>query len=114
MTFNEFLHEHVGVDETPQKKALRISRDYTNLITVDAVKLKQRFELDHGEPLDWNPRRMHRLSSVGTFDAYPHVFLDHQGRIEVLDGRHRLATAAARNQKITIATPEGFSCPGLS
>lgn len=107
ITFGEFLREMVEfpVHETPHQKAIRINRKYTKIVRIDAAKFKERFESEQGQKLDWNPGRLDRLKDLESVDSYPQVFIDWAGRVDVLDGRHRIATAAAKGMSIKVATP---------
>lgn len=107
MTFGHFLREmpEFPVDESPHEKAIRLSRGYKKIVRIDAAKFKARFEQEQGQKLDWNPSRADRLKDLASVNAYPQVFVDWAGRVDVLDGRHRIANAAAKGMSIKVAMP---------
>jgi hypothetical protein len=51
---------------------------------------------------------MKLLESV---DKHPQVFVDHHGKVDVLDGRHRISETARREGGIVVATPEDVELP---
>lgn len=106
-TFGQFIQEmaEFPVKETPHQKQIRLSRGYKKIVRIDAAKFKDRFEQEQGQKLDWNPGRADRLKDLEAVDAYPQVFMDWAGRVDVLDGRHRIANAAAKKMSIKVCTP---------
>lgn len=107
-SFVEFLREmkEFPVEETPSQKKIRIHRGYTKIIRIDAAKFQKQFEADRNEKLDWNERRLSALKDLNSIDSYPQVHLDWAEKVDVLDGRHRIANAAAKGMSIKIAVPK--------
>lgn len=103
--------EVLPVVESKQQKEIRVRQGYTKIVRVDAQAFAEAFQRDRGEALAWNPQRTERLKDVKTFDSYPKVYVNELGRVDVLDGRHRLATAAARGNAIDVAVPRGTVVP---
>lgn len=107
MTSTEFL-----VAECPFEKRTRMNRKYTVIVKIDARKFKDAWESGHsGENLMWNPGRFTRLKDLETINAYPQVFVNYAGRVDVLDGRHRISVAASRGQSIKVAMPKKTVMP---
>ncbi len=106
-TFGQFIREmtEFPVKETPHQKKIRLSRGYKKIVRIDAAKFKARFEAEQGQKLDWNAGRSDRLKDLESVDAYPQVFMDWAGRVDVLDGRHRIANAAAKGMSIKVSMP---------
>lgn len=110
-TFSEFLTEDNGVfpaRETRYWISLRRQREtYTKLVKLDARKLQAAYVAS-------NPTFANSLRDVKThhikdviakgekIDAYPNIVIMPNGRVDVADGRHRLALAAERGEKIVI------------
>lgn len=92
-----------AVEEDRSWKSLRIRRGYKDVVTVDANKLKNRFEQDNNEDLVWRPLRFDLLKDIETFDRYPEVDITSSGKIDFNDGRHRVAVAASRGETIPVA-----------
>ena len=100
------------VKETPHEQEYRERTGYTAKVEVDAAKFKTLWEAQHnGEKLDWNPQRSERLKPLESINAHPLVYTDSTGRLEFLDGRHRVTEAARRGEPIVIAVPEGTIVP---
>jgi hypothetical protein len=106
------LLTNVYYNESDLEKARRIRRGYTKLRIVDAKKLKEMWEKGHEEPLAWNPGRLDSAIKRNIYDSYALVYWvdqwsdgyhTHPARIDVADGRHRIAAAAQKGHKIKIA-----------
>lgn len=110
ITFKEYLLESASlypISETPAKKQFRKRAGLTKLITVDAKKFKDQYEKDHGEPLNWNNKRLENLRKLHSegihIDAHPEIGQDVHGKLSVGDGRHRISHAAELGMKIKVA-----------
>jgi hypothetical protein len=95
--------EECPIVESEEARRLRIRRGYTEFETWDACELKERFERDNGQPLAWSRERLEEARRLPFFDSYPMVWYGADGRLHVLDGRHRIAAACERGQLITVA-----------
>jgi hypothetical protein len=91
------------VEETPQERSLRENRGYKNIITIDAKDFAQQFKKDQGEDLVWNDNRLLSARSRDVVDSYPQVDMLSNGKVDVNDGRHRLAVAAEKGLKVQVA-----------
>ena len=60
---------------------------------------------------DWNPKRFDRLKNLESVDAYPQVYVTTLGKLDVLDGRHRISVAASQGKSIKVATPKKTVIP---
>lgn len=95
--------------ETATKKAMREGAGYPVITEVDANAFKRAFEADHNEDLAWNSWRLNRLRDLeGPVDSHPFVGVTGRGKdglgvVGVDDGRHRIALAAERGQRIPVA-----------
>lgn len=111
MKFRAFLSEsHQPVVETPSEKALRLRRGYRKIVRVDAAKFRDRYVDDQKQALNWHPGRLSAALSYDTFQGYPCVTFG-AGKVDVIDGRHRLAAAASRQQTIDVATQPTVTLP---
>lgn len=100
------------IKEDSTERRLRLRQGYTAIYSIDAVKFKERYERDHKGPLAWNKQRAERLLDASVIDSYPKVgYSTETGRIGVLDGRHRIAEAARRGQRIDVAIDPGYPLP---
>jgi hypothetical protein len=110
---NETAHElwrkrQASVKESQFEKERRLRAGYTQLAMVDAQKLKTSWEKNNEEQFAWNPIRLKNKMKRGFIsDAYPRVFFS-SGHLDIEDGRHRIAAAAEKGQKIIIAFHEDF------
>ena len=94
------------VVETRSDKQERYQEGYDRVITVSAKKLKDELEKRVGEdPLDWSKGKLRVIRGQTEFSSYPKVFLNDKGKIDIRDGRHRIAVASERGQMIDIAVP---------
>lgn len=109
----EAFLEELPIEETASKKALRLANEATYLVRVDAKKFKADFEaqdiIASNDPplnkLDWNEGRLAALRKVeGPMDEHPMIGILDDGQLGVIDGRHRIALAAERDQTIVVAT----------
>src|SRR4029079_2661543 len=84
-------------------------RGYTEIVRVDAAKVKALWEEQQGEKLPWNAGRNERLRQLeGPVHGYPIVSASGLvGQVDVGDGRHRIALAAERGQTIDVALQPG-------
>jgi len=87
------------VKESDFEKRRRLKAGYTKIEEIDARAFKESWEKKHGEPLDWSKERLRSAKKRKYDDSYPRVSTS--GEIE--DGRHRIAAAAKRREKIDIA-----------
>lgn len=106
--FNESVwsNDLYPIKEGPLQKKRREYGGY-QLMTIDAQKFKNKFEQQHGEPLNWNKHRLERLRELYhegvKIDDHPLVGIDHFNRVGVTDGRHRITHAAELGKKIRVA-----------
>ena len=68
---------------------------------IDAAEFKKQFEKDQGEPLAWNEERLKSALKRNIDDDYPIIYKG-KNKVDVTDGRHRIAAAAERNQYIDV------------
>jgi hypothetical protein len=102
----------LDVNEIPFNKRHRRNSGYNELVLIDAGKFKALWESQHpGEKFDWNPSRLKRLELLESVDDYPKIYAYDTDRIDVLDGRHRITTAANRGVPIWCATKPGTQWP---
>ena len=91
------------VIEDPQEKNRRINRGYTNIMNIDAKKFAEQFKHDQGEDLAWNQDRLISARAREYDDSYPEIYTTLFGKVDVNDGRHRIAAAAEKNERIDVA-----------
>lgn len=98
------------VEEDDFNKNLRKNRGYTKIIEINPKKFQELFESDQGEKLVWSPDRFDKLMKIDTVDSYPQVYMGEslskgfKPRLDVSDGRHRIATAAKKGvDKVQVA-----------
>jgi len=96
------------LEETPDEKRLRTNRGYTKLIEVDAKKLADKFEKDQGEKIAWNENRLKSAMERDVVTGAPQIFKSTGNKIDITDGRHRIAAAALKGEKIKIAVRPSF------
>lgn len=89
--------------ETESKKELRERRGLTKVKEIDAYEFKENYEKKYGRKLDWNEERLKEVLKRDEDDAYPEVDIETG---DIADGRHRIAAAALRRQKIDVAYSE--------
>lgn len=102
----ESIRKNYGskVIETPEMKRLRERRGFDAIVEIDAEEFAHRFKRDQGADLSWSSERLKSARERDTVDSYPQVTVsEHTGRVDVNDGRHRLAVAAERGEKIKVA-----------
>ena len=106
--FNESVRSNdlYPIKEGPLQKKRREYGGY-QLMTIDAQKFKNKFEQQHGEPLNWNKHRLERLRELYhdgvKIDDHPLVGINHFNKVDVTDGRHRITHAAELGKKIQVA-----------
>lgn len=106
--FNESIESDdlYPIKEGPLQKKRREYGGY-QLMTIDAQKFKNKFEQQHGEPLNWNKHRLERLRELYhdgvKIDDHPLVGINHFNKVDVTDGRHRITHAAELGKKIRVA-----------
>ena len=104
--------EPLVVREDSFEQRLRERQGYTDIVSVDATAFKDRYERDHNQPLAWSTTRSERLLKASVIDSYHKVgYSSETGRIGVLDGRHRIAEAARRGQRIDVAVDPKYPLP---
>lgn len=89
----------------PQERALAGREGYDTPVELDAAQLKAILEQTRGEPLVDKPAKLEAWRN-GTAKTDPakfpiELFLTSDGRLDVNDGRHRIALAAERGEKVT-------------
>lgn len=92
-----------NIKESSQSKAYRTRLGYTEVIEVDAQKLKDAIER-RGEPIDWSKERLNSALNREVTDSYPIVTVESNGNPDVSDGGHRIAAAAQMGLNIEVAT----------
>lgn len=112
-TFTQYLQETRSHDIFPIKESRknyehRMALDLTEILLLDANKIKQKFERVRNEPLVHKPLRKEKIEDIvfeksGYIDAYP-IVSALWSPIAIDDGRHRIAVAAEHGMKIEIAT----------
>jgi len=106
--FNESVRANdlYPIKEGPLQKKRREYGGY-QLMTIDAQKFKNKFEQQHGEPLNWNQHRLERLRELYhdgvKINDHPLVGINHFNKVDVTDGRHRITHAAELGKKIQVA-----------
>ena len=76
-------------------------------VTIDAKRFVQSFEKDAGEAIAWNQDKLNAVRSGAKSVGNIEVAFNPRGKLGVNDGRHRLAIAAERGDKVTVfASPE--------
>lgn len=88
-----------------------IRRGYDTEIEVDALALKAAFERESGEPIAWNQAKADAIKAGAKSNGIPEVAINEggmrPGSIGINDGRHRIAVAAERGEKIKVMVPSG-------
>ena len=89
----------------PQERALAGREGYDTLVELDAAQLKTILEQTRGEPLVDKPAKLEAWRN-GTSRTDPAKFpielvFRPDGKLDVNDGRHRIALAAERGEKVT-------------
>jgi hypothetical protein len=98
------------IRESSREQQLREQTGLTEIREFDARALQSVLEADMGEQLTHKPYRtenLKQLLAAGTpIDAYPRVSANpwNDNKLQVEDGRHRIALAAELGQSIQIAT----------
>jgi hypothetical protein len=111
MRFLRFLTEtHQPVVETPDERELRLRRGYRKIVRVDAAAFQKRYAQDQKQALAWHPARIAAVAGYATYNGYPMVSFGN-GRLDVIDGRHRLASAASRQATIDVAVRPEVNLP---
>ena len=100
----------LSIQESPAAAYSRGLTPNSQIVTVDAKAFQEAFERTHGGPLAWSPERADKLKDLPSFDAYPQV-TGSGDRVDVIDGRHRIAEAARRGQEIEVAVAPGTQLP---
>jgi hypothetical protein len=104
--------EDLTVKESPFNRSYRRRIGYTKLAPVNAAAFKAEWERDHpSERLDWNAGRSARLRDLPFVDDHPKVYVTPGGKLDVLDGRHRITEAARRGGSIMVALPKKVVLP---
>lgn len=106
--FNDNISKSYKVEEDPLERGVRINRGYTKIMDVNARKLAKKYEKDQGEKLAWNEERLKSARERDIINSYPQVYVTGSGKIDINDGRHRLAVAAERNEIVPIAVKPGI------
>lgn len=90
------------VKEPNGVRLIRDKRGY-KVVTdpVDAAALKRVFEGQSGEVLPYKPERLARIRAREHDNSYVEVDVE-SGQVHINDGRHRLAVAAERGQKMPV------------
>lgn len=92
------------VIETPEMKRLRERRGFDAIVEIDAKSFADRFKKDQEEDISWSSDRLKSARERDVVDSYPQVIVSElTGMVDVNDGRHRLAVAAERGEKIKVA-----------
>lgn len=111
MKFRAFLKEsHQPTVETRDERESRLRRGFRKIVRIDAAAFRDRFVQDEKTSLDCYPARLAAALSYASFTGYPQVVYD-GNRVGVVDGRHRIAAAASRNQTIDVAVRPGTQLP---
>lgn len=111
MRFSRFLTESLQpVAETPDERELRLRRGYRKIVRIDAAAFEKLYVAAHRQALAWHPARIKNTLSYATYNGYPLVTFG-DGRVDVIDGRHRLAAAASRHQTIDVAVRPEIDLP---
>lgn len=100
---NEAKKYQYRVEETPQEMSLRENRGFKDIIKVDAKDFAQRFKRSQDEDLAWNEERLKSARERDVVDSYPQVHIYKNGKVDVTDGRHRLAVAAEKGLSVPVA-----------
>lgn len=104
--------EPIVIKEDDFERRLRVRQGYTDIVSIDSVKFKERYERDHKQSLAWSQHRSEKLQNASVIDSYPKVgYSSETGRVGVLDGRHRIAEAARRVQRIDVAVDPKYPLP---
>lgn len=100
-----------AIREWKEKRLHRIQVNGCTVIAViEPVRFQHWFEEKKRTPLAWSPERMDRLVFVTTLNDYPRLGMDATG-LSVLNGRHRIATAAIRRMPVLVAIQPGTMLP---
>ena len=92
------------VIETPEMKRRRERRGFDEIVEIDAKTFAKRFRRDQGTPLEWSSERLKSAREREEVDSYPQITVSEStGKVDVNDGRHRLAVAAEKGEKIKVA-----------
>lgn len=95
------------VIETPEMRRLRERRGFDDIIEIDANLFADRFKRDQKEDLAWSSDRLKSAREREIVDSYPQITVSElTGKVDVNDGRHRLAVAAERGEQIKVAIKE--------
>lgn len=108
---NHLKEVEYPVQEIPMYKKKRNGIGYNYIVHIDAKQFKDQFEKEWGGKLDWHPGRMENLKTVSILNQYPLVYRSSDGRLDVVDGRHRITTAANAGKTIRVATPDPTHIP---
>lgn len=103
----------VRVREDSYNKKMRERARYTKLFTINAQEFADRFERDRGYPLVWSRPKLDSVLDLidkgDKFNDYPKISYSFEKRkLDVLDGRHRIAGAALRGMRIEVAAEPGW------
>ena len=96
------------VEEDSLERSVRVNRGYTKIIDINARKLAKKYEKDQGEKLAWNQERLESARKREIVNSYPQVYVTGSGKLDINDGRHRLAVAAEREETVPIAVKPGI------
>lgn len=91
------------VDESPEERSRRLARGYKYVVNINAKDFADRFKDSQGEDLAWNRLRLDAARVRDIVNAYPEVVFYPGGKVDVNDGRHRLAVAAEKGLKVPVA-----------
>jgi hypothetical protein len=94
------------VEKHPFNKHLRIHEGKTQIVEIDAKEFADKFKKSQGEDLAWSKDRLESARGREVVDSYPKVIFYPDGRVDVVDGRHRLAVAAEKGLKVPVVIDE--------
>lgn len=104
----------IRVNEDEFAKRNRISRGFTKIVVIDPNPIGDEFEKRFNERLVHSPARLERLKGVSVLDSYPLVSgktWDGKNKIDIGDGRHRIAEAIRQGSYIEVAMSPDYPIP---